>query len=180
MGEGGEGSRARRRLAWRVGVDSGRGRADRLYVSSPARNLTRTPALAPPSQRASPRASGRLKTHSRSADPPQPRASVSVGAIGSIGSIGSIGIYNGTETRGLAAAARTALEQRGYRVTQIGDVAEATPHSRLLLRGNKRAFAEQLARDLGISGIAIIAAPNAPGDADVVLVLGADYSAAAP
>ncbi len=101
-------------------------------------------------------------------------------SVGAIGSIGSIGIYNGTETRGLAAAARTALEQRGYRVTQIGDVAEATPHSRLLLRGNKRAFAEQLARDLGISGIAIIAAPNAPGDADVVLVLGADYSAAAP
>lgn len=93
---------------------------------------------------------------------------------------GTVAVYNGTQTGGLAAAARTALEQRGYRVTAIGDAAESTAHTHVLLRGGKRALAEQLARDVGLTGVAVVVSPGAPGDADVVLILGEDYVPNAP
>jgi LCP family protein required for cell wall assembly len=93
------------------------------------------------------------------------------------GTDGTIAIYNGTQTRGLAAAARKALEQRGYRVTAIGDAAQPAQRTQVLLRGAQRTLAEQLVRDVGLTGVAIVIAPNAPGDADVVLVLGDDYAA---
>lgn len=93
---------------------------------------------------------------------------------------GTVAVYNGTQTGGLAAAARTALEQRGYRVTAIGDAVESTANTRVLLRGTKRALAEQLARDVGLTGVAVVVSPSAPGDADVVLILGEDYVPNAP
>jgi glucan biosynthesis protein len=45
----------------------------------------------------------------------------------------------------------------------------------VLLRGSQRELAEKLVRDLGIAGVAVVTSPNAPGDADVVLILGDDY-----
>lgn len=90
-------------------------------------------------------------------------------------SAGSVAIYNGTQTRGLAAAARTALEQRGYRVVAIGDAPQSSARTTVLLRGSQRALAERLVRDLGIAGVAVVTSPNAIGDADVVLILGDDY-----
>ncbi len=89
--------------------------------------------------------------------------------------VGVIQVLNGTQTRGLAARARAALEAQGFAVASIGDAPERVEKTVVYLRSNKRRFAERVARAIG-SGVVVINAPDANPSVDVQIALGGDYA----
>jgi polyisoprenyl-teichoic acid--peptidoglycan teichoic acid transferase len=89
---------------------------------------------------------------------------------------GTLSVLNGTQTRGLAARGKTALESKGFVVAQIGDAPQAAARTVVLLRTDKRQFAEQVARELGLSSVAVIVSPDAGSGVDATVVLGDDYA----
>jgi polyisoprenyl-teichoic acid--peptidoglycan teichoic acid transferase len=93
--------------------------------------------------------------------------------------IGVIEVLNGTQTRGLAARARSALEGQGFAVASIGDAPERVSKTVVYLRSSKRVFAERVARALGPSVI-VLNAPDPNPRVDVQVALGDDYAPPAP
>jgi polyisoprenyl-teichoic acid--peptidoglycan teichoic acid transferase len=93
---------------------------------------------------------------------------------------GSIAVQNGTQTRGLAARGKAALEAKGLPVAEIGDAPRATPRSVIIDVKGKRQFAERVARELGLPATAVITAIDPNSAIDVLVVLGDDYAALTP
>lgn len=88
---------------------------------------------------------------------------------------GRIAIQNGTQTRGLAAGAKTFLEGKGFVVAEIGDAQEATTKTVIVDYKGKRRFVESLAATLGLDGTAVVTAINPNASLDALLILGDDY-----
>ena len=88
---------------------------------------------------------------------------------------GVLGIQNGTQTPGLAAGAKAALEAKGYRVVEVSDAPKTAARTLIFDRKGKRRFAEQVARDLGLPAVAVLSSADPQSAVDVVIVLGDDY-----
>jgi LCP family protein required for cell wall assembly len=87
-----------------------------------------------------------------------------------------VAIENGTQTRGLAANARTFLQNKGYSIVAISDAQETTARTRVINKTGKQDFAARLARDLDIPGVVVINIPDAASTVDVIVLLGDDYT----
>ncbi len=96
-------------------------------------------------------------------------------APGATAENGRLALQNGTKTPGLAAAAKSALEAKGYAIAAIGDSPQDAPRTLVIDKTGKRAFAERVAKDLGLAGVVVITAIDPSSPVDVVVVLGDDY-----
>ncbi len=93
----------------------------------------------------------------------------------------TVHVRNGTTTPGLAQKTAEYLQAQGIRVLGYGNADRQDYASSLILVYTGKLFtAETIARLLGLPPTAIVQTPNAQAEADIVVVLGADYRLPTP
>lgn len=89
---------------------------------------------------------------------------------------GKLVLQNGTKTVGLALNLQAPLTAKGYTVLRVESAPQTTPKSVIYDLHNKPALARQLAESLKLPASAVQARPDAGNSADLIVVLGDDFS----
>jgi hypothetical protein len=88
---------------------------------------------------------------------------------------GRIAVHNGTNTKGLAAAAQTSLEKKGFTVVELGNATGDHPHTVIIDYHGRQQYIQQLATALGLPISAINTTLDSNNSLDALVILGDDY-----
>ena len=133
--------------------------ADFLSVSDSASSVSASPASASSTATASATESATATASEDADDEPDTSASVFV--------------YNGTRTSGLAATAKSKIEDAGWSDVKAGNASSRTQQSTVYYaKGSLKSTAKAIAKELGIDTVK----KDSSISVDVAVVLGSDYS----
>ncbi len=88
---------------------------------------------------------------------------------------GRIAVHNGTQTRGLAAAAKSWLESQGFTVVEVGNATGDYPRTVIIDYKGRPAYAARLAASLGLPVSIVVTQPDAAQALDALVILGDDF-----
>lgn len=88
---------------------------------------------------------------------------------------GRIAVRNGTQTRGLAAAAKTWLESQGFTVAEVGNAVGDYPRTVIIDYKGRPAYTARLAASLGLPVSIVVTQPDAAQPLDALVILGDDF-----
>lgn len=88
---------------------------------------------------------------------------------------GRIAVRNGTQTRGLAAAAKAWLESQGFTVAEVGNAVGDYPRTVIIDYKGRPAYTARLAASLGLPVSIVVTQPDAAQPLDALVILGDDF-----
>ena len=88
---------------------------------------------------------------------------------------GRIAVHNGTQTRGLAAAAKSWLESQGFTVVEVGNATGDYPRTVIIDYKGRPAYTARLAASLGLPVSIVVTQPDAAQALDALVILGDDF-----
>ncbi len=110
--------------------------------------------------------------------PPEP-----VDTVNATPEAGRVAVHNGTQTKGLAAAAKAWLEGQGFTVVEVGNAVGDYPRTVIIDYKGRPAYTARLAAALGLPVSVVVTQPDAAQPLDALVILGEDFqvpSAIAP